>query len=136
LSDEDLFQKPPRGKHVLRICGLDVRVCVTGEREFPALKGKYGLACFDEATIYLHEDNPPALMRTTLVHEVLHFFLEASGLGALLGANLAKGTDADAFEELAIRLATPHVLGLLEDGDLFAVEPLVLRKVRAPVRAA
>jgi hypothetical protein len=70
------------------------------------------------------------------VHEVLHFFLEASGLGALLGANLAKGTDAEAFEELAIRLATPHVLALLEDGDLFAVEPLVLRKVRAPVRAA
>jgi Zn-dependent peptidase ImmA (M78 family) len=106
----------------LVICGQEIRVIVASPKEVPALSDKYGLSDFDAGAIYLHEENTPSRMRSVLVHEVLHVFLEASGLGQFFAGHLAKGKDFDALEETAIRLATPHVVALLSDnGELWTV---------------
>lgn len=103
-----------REVHKLVICCLVYRVvCATGE-EVPKLLEHDGWADTDSNTIFLKEGMPPTRMRDTLVHEIAHAWLEASGLGEMLQSSF-KGADFESFEEQLIRVAVPSILQLVQD---------------------
>jgi hypothetical protein len=97
----------------LTICGLEYRVVVAGVDEVPELAGKEGLTSCVTNTIYLRAGMPVSRTRDALVHEVMHAFLEASGIGSFL-SDRVRG-DYDKFEETLIRLIVPALLRLVDD---------------------
>jgi Zn-dependent peptidase ImmA (M78 family) len=109
-----------RNLKTLQICGQEIQVLVASAEEVPALSDKYGYAETAAGKIYLNRENPPSMMSHILVHEILHVFLEVSGLGQFL----FRGKDAETLEEIAIRLAAPHVVALLRENgsELWCVE--------------
>ncbi len=98
---------------------MSYRVVYATPEEVPDLAENEGCCCKSLNTIYIRAGMPPSRMRDTLVHEVLHAFLEASGIGSFLAsASNLKGDGYDVFEETFVRLVTPSVIRLISDnGD-------------------
>jgi hypothetical protein len=95
------------------ICGQPVRVVVATEEEVSDLQNQFGACDFEAGVIYVAQGASPASLRDTLVHEVVHYFLHATGIGTFLTSFLAPGVDGEKFEETLVRLVTPHVITLV-----------------------
>lgn len=105
----------------LQICGLEYRVVFASSDEVPLLREKEGMTAFDTNTIYVRSGMPLSRMRDTLVHEVMHAFLESSGVGYFLQDSV-KVEDFEKFEETLIRLLVPSVLRLVEENGQALVD--------------
>lgn len=100
----------------LTICGLEYRVVYATPDEVPELADNEGICRASVNTIYLRRNAPPSRMRDALLHEVLHAFLEASGVGAYLSQSFKGSTEEfESHEETLIRLVVPSLLRLVED---------------------
>lgn len=97
----------------LKICGLEYRVVYATTEEVPELAGREGWTVPSANTIYIRSNLPPSRLRDTLVHEVLHAFFEASGVGSFI-SDRVRG-DYDKFEETLIRLIVQPLLRLVEE---------------------
>lgn len=119
----------------LTIGGLEYRVILAGAHEVPELAANEGYTVPEKNVIYIRANVSPSRARDTLVHEVGHAFLEATGLGHFLQDNF-RGDDFDKFEETFIRLAVPHVLRLVDDngGALVAAPKPGLAKIPTVAR--
>ena len=97
----------------LNVCGIRYRVFMVADDEVPELvDGEEGACVPSKARIYLRASMPRELYRDTLVHEIGHAWLLASGLVEFLKGRVHG--DIDAFEETLIRLAVPSLLQLLD----------------------
>lgn len=106
---------PLRASRSLSICGLEYRVVFTTPDEVAELAENDGLCRRSTNTIYIRKGMPASRTRDTLIHEVMHAFLEASGLGHYLEQHLKDPDTYDKFEETLIRLMVPSLLRLVED---------------------
>ena len=97
----------------LKICGLEYRVVFATNEEVPELVGREGYTVPSSNTIYIRSNLPASRARDTLLHEVLHAFFEASGVGSFL-SDRVRG-DYDKFEETLIRLLVQPILRLVEE---------------------
>lgn len=117
-------RRRPRGVFVpdvtLKICGLEYRVVYASSDEVPELAGKEGLTVCSTNTIYVRANLPACRARDALVHEVMHAFFEASGIGSFL-SDRVRG-DYDKFEETFIRLIVQPVLRLVEENGRSLIE--------------
>lgn len=104
----------------LKICGLEYRVVYATSDEVPELAGNEGHTSCSTNTIAIRSNLPPSRKRDTLVHEVMHAFLEASGVGSFL-ADRVRG-DYDRIEETLIRLVTPAIIRLIEDNGAALID--------------
>lgn len=98
---------------ILKICGLEYRVVFASTEEVPELAGKEGWTVPSTNTIYIRSNLPFSRARDTMLHEVLHAFFEASGVGSFLNDRV-RG-DYDKFEETLIRLLVQPILRLVEE---------------------
>jgi hypothetical protein len=114
----------PRGVkklRVLTICGVRVPVIRATPEQVPELLEdgslKDGIFCHERCCIFVREGQSKTQERDTIVHEVAHAFLHLSGIGHqlqfFLGPKAAKNFEA--MEEMLVRGATPHLVGLLAD---------------------
>lgn len=101
----------------LNICGLDYSVISGQASEIPGLDMAEGLCIREKNTIYLREGMPDSRTRDALLHEIIHAYLEASGLGHLIQSNLRENVVYEDFEETLIRLIVPSLLRLVEDNN-------------------
>lgn len=115
----------------LSICGLEYRVVFASSEEVPALENNDGYTSCESNTIYLRSDLPRSRMRDTLVHEICHAFLEASGLGSFCETSLKDKSAYDDFEETLIRVAVPQLLRLVQENGKALIE---VPRVRATSR--
>jgi len=99
----------------LDIAGIDYRVFIATSDEAPGLADSYGYTSTQTQRIYLKEGISFSQMRDTLFHEIVHAFLECSGIGAYL-ASQVKG-EWDDVEETLIRLLVPAGLRMLDDNN-------------------
>jgi hypothetical protein len=98
----------------LNVCGLVYRVFVASADESAELTGDDDGACATASgEIFVRASLSPSRKRDTLVHEIAHAYLEASGLREFLKTKV-KG-DYDAFEESFIRLLVPSFLRFVDD---------------------
>jgi hypothetical protein len=104
----------------LKICGLEYRVVYATSDEVPELAGKEGLTVCSTNTIYVRSNLPTCRARDALVHEVMHAFFEASGIGSFL-SDRVRG-DYDKFEETLMRLVVQPVLRLVEENGRALIE--------------
>jgi hypothetical protein len=109
----------------IRVCELDFEVAFTPDLRDDSGQALYGLCDMTEGRIWLDEairDNP-SLVVSTLVHEIMHAVMGATGTG-----HRAFGDDSDA-EEHFIRQFTPGMItalqsaGLMRDRWIGAREP-------------
>lgn len=114
----------------LKICGLEYKVVFATSEEVPELLGKEGFTSCTTNTIYVHAHLPQSRMRDTLVHEVLHAFLEASGIGSFL-SDRVRG-DYEKTEETLVRLMVPSLLRLVDENGSALID--VPREGRHPQR--
>jgi Zn-dependent peptidase ImmA (M78 family) len=108
-------------RQVVQICGLEYQLVVATAAEVPELLENEGWTSCVTNTIYVRANMPPTRLRDTVVHELLHAFLEASGVGSFL-SDRVQG-DYDAFEEVLVRLLTPMILRLVDDNGAALVMP-------------
>jgi hypothetical protein len=101
----------------VKVCGLSVPLCFASEKEDATLKGAHGYYDPDTGVIVLNKSLPAGSDATFLVHEVLHALLNTSGAlratAATLGIDIDKPAgrkQMDTWEEVFIRVITPHVL--------------------------
>lgn len=71
-----------------------------------------GVTDTSTAEIHVREGLSPSLERDAIAHELLHAFLYATGLAHVIEARIGAGY-AD-FEEVLVRVATPHLVGFFE----------------------
>ncbi len=119
----------------LSICGLEYKVVYASSDEVPELIEAEGYTSLSANTIYVRGNLPPCRKRDTLLHEVLHAFLEASGLGTFLEAGFkGDAKEYEKFEETLIRLVVPSILRLVaENGAALIKSPA---KVKAGPKSA
>jgi hypothetical protein len=122
---------------VLKICGLEYRVVYASAEEVPELVNGEGYTSCSTNTIYIKLNLPASRARDVLLHEVLHAFFEASGIGSFLNDRV-RG-DYDKFEETLIRLVVQPVLRLVEDNgraliDVPSSKAKPLAKTSGPAR--
>jgi hypothetical protein len=100
----------------LSICGLEYRVVYASSDDVPELIENDGHTSCSTNTIYIRTNLSSSRKRDTLLHEILHAFLEASGIDHFLGHAL-KGDpkEYERFEETLIRLVVPSILRLVEE---------------------
>lgn len=100
----------------LNVCGLVYRVFIASVDESSELTSDDDGACATSSgQILVRASLSPSRKRDTLVHEVAHAFLEASGLREFLKTRV-KG-DYDSFEEALIRLLVPSFLRFVDDNS-------------------
>jgi hypothetical protein len=98
----------------LNVCGLVYRVYVaSGDESSELSEGDDGACVCAQGKILVRSSISPSRKRDTLVHEIAHAFLEASGLREFLKTRV-KG-DYDSFEEALIRLFVPAFVRFLDD---------------------
>jgi len=100
----------------LSICGLEYKVVYASSDDVPELIENDGHTSCATNTIYIRANLAPCRKRDTLLHEILHAFLEASGIDHFLGTTF-KGDpkEYERFEETLIRLVVPSILRLVEE---------------------
>jgi len=98
----------------LNVCGLVYRVFVASVDESSDLSAEEdGVCVASSGQILVRASLSPSRKRDTLVHEIAHAFLEASGIREFMRTRV-KG-DYDAFEEAFIRLLVPSFLRFVDD---------------------
>lgn len=112
----------------LSIVGQEYTVITATAEEAPELEAEEGHTRFSRNTILVREGLPTSRDRDTLLHEVSHAFLEATGLGSFIKDNLRPGVDATEFEETLIRLAVPGILRMVDENGQALVAPTALIK--------
>jgi hypothetical protein len=70
------------------------------------------------ATISIDSALSENLLRTVLVHEILHAMLDLSGAMHELCSDLAPNVDGDRVEERLVRTLTPHIVAILNSDQL------------------
>lgn len=117
----------------LTVCGLTYRVVFATADEVHHLEESEGFASLSTNTIYVREGMPKSRTRDALVHEIMHAFLEATGLGSFLKDNFRGSEEAFSnFEETLIRLTVPALIRLIEDnGAALMCVPKPLAKASA-----
>jgi hypothetical protein len=120
----------------LTICGLTYRVVFARADEVHHLEDSDGFASFSTNTIYVRAGMPESRMRDALIHEVMHAFLESSGVGSFMKDSF-RGDDAafERFEETFIRLVVPSVIRLIEDNGPSLMRVPKQTKVQGSERA-
>lgn len=121
----------------LTICGLTYRVVYATADEVHHLEDTDGYCSMATNTIYVRSGMPKTRTRDALVHELMHAFFEASGVGSFMKDNFRGDEEAfDKFEETFIRLTVPSLLRLVDDnGDALVNVPEAVVKTPAPERA-
>ncbi len=119
----------------LTICGLTYRVVFATVDEVHHLEDSDGLTSLGTNTIYVRAGMPESRMRDALLHEVLHAFLESSGVGSFLKDNFRGEVDAfERFEETLIRLVVPSIIRLVDDNGANLLRVPKQSKAQAPSR--
>lgn len=98
----------------IQICGFLYSVVEVDASDGILSEGEEGSTRAFELTIYILAGLPWARRRDTILHEVAHAFLEASGILGFLTSHTKKSAEADKFEENLIRLGTPWLLQLID----------------------
>lgn len=98
----------------LNICGMPYTVAVATAEEQPILDENEGWTEFKKGQILLRDGASLSRMRDTLVHEIAHAFLEATGVGAYLQSQV---DDWEQVEETLVRLIAPNLVRLIDDND-------------------
>lgn len=88
-------------------CSLEEMAALAKENDVPGSPD--GLTIYRRSTIYLLEGQPEARVLDTLVHEIMHYMFDASGLREFID-NAAKAAYRSTFEETFVRIATPWVI--------------------------
>lgn len=100
----------------LTICGLTYRVVFATAEEVHHLEDSDGFVSMVTNTIYVKAGMPESRMRDALIHEVMHAFLESSGVGSFMKDNFRGDDEAFLrFEETFIRLTVPSIIRLVDD---------------------
>lgn len=100
----------------LSICGLEYKVVYASSDDVPELIENDGHTSCSTNTIYIRTNLTVSRKRDTLLHEILHAFLEASGIDHFLGHALkGEAKEYERFEETLIRLVVPSILRLVEE---------------------
>lgn len=100
----------------LNVCGMTYRVMLASSIERPALEESEGECDADEGVIYLRASlaRNRTRLRDTLIHELVHAFVDATGLAYVLKGKLKESRDWEDVEETIARVATPHIVQLVE----------------------
>lgn len=103
--------------------GLSYRVFVCSP-DAECLEGNEGIADYTAGVIWLRDTNPSRL-RDTLVHEILHACMDASGVSHLLDSLISKRTKTTVreAEELIVRALTPCLITALRSANLLGNMP-------------
>lgn len=107
------------GQRKLKICGLEYDVIFATAAEDPRLVDNEGFTDASACKIYVRSTLSPSRMRDTLLHEIVHAFVEASGLCGFLQASVRGNYDR--FEEALVRLVTPSLLRFVDDNGTSAL---------------
>lgn len=100
----------------LTICGLTYRVVFATAEEVHHLEDSDGFVSMGTNTIFVKAGMPESRMRDALLHEVMHAFLESSGVGSFMRDNFRGDSDSfERFEETFIRLVVPSIIRLVDD---------------------
>lgn len=106
----------------LTICSVEVEVYEASAEECSDLLRDGcvadGTFSSENSSIVLRAGQSPSQRRDSFLHEVGHAFLYLSGLGHLLEASLPKSAKYAEFEELLVRLATPHLVDLISKWEV------------------
>lgn len=107
----------------ITICGHSVKVEIIDEETMRLLAKcadddatPEGLTLIESSTIYLRGGLAPCRLRDTLVHEIAHYLVDASGLKPFLLATV-KGDDHAAWEEQVIAHLVPWIV-LIEPKEI------------------
>ena len=88
-----------------------VKLVPAGAKE---LEGALGLCDSDQATIYLNRDLPESLLRTTLMHEILHALLSTPGEVSLMARIFGcKESEVNQREEEFVTHIAPKLIDAL-----------------------
>jgi hypothetical protein len=74
-----------------------------------------GYVDFERCCIYVREGQSETQERDTIMHEAVHAFLSVTGLKHLLKGAVKKKIDFEEFEELFVRIATPHLVAVASE---------------------
>lgn len=104
--------------HLLRkvdICGRDYRVLEVTPEEHPEIEGCEGLCDYTNATIYIAQGRAETVRIDTLLHEIVHGVIEATGHRLKLQtASEAAGHETDHLEEELVVALTPALRAALK----------------------
>jgi len=100
-------------KVFVNIAGQPYEIIASDAQTYPVLDKAYGVCNSNNHTILILEDLPEAKFAHTLTHEVLHALIAESGGAYATAAAMGVGEDdpkVNAWEEMFVRVMTPHVL--------------------------
>lgn len=103
-----------RATHIrdIDVCGILFPVLRAHPDDVPELVEEDrlldGFVDFERGIIFVREGLSPTQERDTIAHETFHAFIATTGIGHLLRDRIG-AEKADEFEELLVRIATPHL---------------------------
>jgi len=113
----------------LDICGQNISVFLVTEEEMkeadssPGSNVPEGIAKIEQGRILVRDNISADRQRDTLLHEIIHYLLEASGVGPNIEGWIKKPYE-DKWEEDLIRLVTPWILHFISNNlNILTIAP-------------